>query len=142
MATKIFVNLPVKDLNKSMDFFSKLGYSFNPQFTNEQGVCMVISEDIFAMLLTEPFFQTFTKKSVCDATKATEAIICLSADSKDEVDNLVQKAIAAGGSIYAEPQDHGFMYQHSFADPDGHQWELAWMDPSFVGQPETASATN
>src|SRR5688500_12097580 len=122
MATKIFVNLPVKDLNRSMDFFSKLGYSFNAQFTDEKAACMVISEDIFTMLLTEPFFQTFTKKSICDATKSTEAIICLSADSKGEVDNLVQKAIAAGGSTYAEPQDHGFMYQHSFADPDGHQW--------------------
>lgn len=142
MATKIFVNLPIKDLNKSMDFFSKLGYSFNPQFTDEKAACMVISEDIFVMLLTEPFFQTFTQKSICDATKSTEVITCLSADSKDEVDSLVQKAVAAGGSTYSDAQDHGFMYQHAFADPDGHQWELVWMDPSAVEQPETASANN
>lgn len=141
MATKIFVNLPVKDLNKTKDFFSKIGYSFNAQFTDEKAACMVISEDIYAMLLTEPTFQTFTKKSICDATKSTEVLIALSTDSKDEVNNLVEKAVAAGGTLYAEPQDHGFMYQHSFADLDGHQWEVFWMDPSFVQQPE-AAATN
>src|SRR3954468_12128798 len=111
MATKIFVNLPVKNLDNTKAFFSKLGYSFNPQFTDEKAACMVISEDIYAMLLTEPFFQGFTKKSICDATQSTEAIIALSADSRAAVDEVVEKALAAGATRYAEPTDYGFMYQ-------------------------------
>lgn len=128
MATKIFVNLPVKDLNRSVTFFTKLGFSFNPQFTNENATCMIISENIFVMLLEEPFFKTFTKKEIADATKSTEVIVCLSAESKDKVDEMVNKAIAAGGTAPNEKQDHGFMYGHGFQDLDGHLWELSWMD--------------
>lgn len=134
MATKIFVNLPVKDLQKSMDFFGKLGYSFNPQFTDEKAACMVISEDIYAMLLTEPFFQSFTPKPVSDAQKSTEVLIALSADSRAAVDELANKALAAGGKAAREPQDMGFMYNRSFNDPDGHIWEVFWMDSNAVNE--------
>lgn len=132
MARKIFVNLPIKDMKRSQAFFSALGFSFNPQFTNEQGACMVITEDIYAMLLVEPFFQTFTKKAIADAQKSTEVLVCLSCESRAEVDELVQKALAAGGKAPNAPQDHGFMYGHGFEDPDGHIWELMWMDPGAV----------
>jgi len=130
MARKIFVNLPVQDLNRSMAFFRELGFDFNPQFTNEQGACMVISDDIYAMLLTRDFFQGFTGKPIADATKSTEVLVCLSCDSRAEVDELVRKARAAGGTVPREPQDHGFMYGHGFEDLDGHIWELAYMDMS------------
>lgn len=132
MAQQIFVNLPVKDLERSKAFFQKLGYSFNPQFTNEQGACMVISDTIYAMLLTEPFFQTFTKKPMADATKSTEVIVCLSCESRSQVDELVAKALAAGGKAPNPKQDHGFMYGHGFEDLDGHLWELMYMDPNAV----------
>jgi predicted lactoylglutathione lyase len=128
MKTKIFVNLPVKDLDKSISFFKELGFSFNPQFTDEKAGCMVISDDIFAMLLKESYFQTFTKKAVSDAKSATEVLIALDANSKEEVQQIIAKAEKAGASIYAGPQDHGWMYQHSFADLDGHQWEFFYMD--------------
>lgn len=134
MATKIFVNLPVNDLKKSIDFFTKLGFSFNPQFTDEKATCMIISESIFAMLLTKPFFQTFTKKEIVDAKKSTEVLIALDAESKEKVEEMVKLAVAAGGSIYMPAQDHGWMYQHSFADLDGHQWEILYMDESAVPQ--------
>ena len=127
MARKIFVNLPIRDMERSKAFFGALGFSFNPQFTNEQGACMVISEDIFAMLLVEPFFQTFTKKPIADARKSTEVLVCLSCESRAEVDELVKKALAAGGAAPNAPQDHGFMYGHGFEDPDGHVWELVHM---------------
>jgi predicted lactoylglutathione lyase len=140
MATKIFVNLPVKDLNKTMAFFTQLGFGFNQQFTDEKAACMVISEDIFVMLLTEPFFKTFTKKEVADAAKTTEAIICLSADSRADVDALVAKAMNAGGTTHNAPQDHGFMYGHGFQDLDGHLWEVMWMDPAAVQQEQVAAA--
>jgi uncharacterized protein len=130
MATKIFINLPVRDLDKSMVFFTGLGFSFNPQFTDEKAGCMVISDSIFAMLLTEAYFQTFTKKTVSDTKTATEVLIALDADSKEEVQQLIAKAESAGATIYGEAQDHGWMYQHSFADLDGHQWELIYMDQS------------
>lgn len=130
MATKIFFNLPVKNLGKSISFFTKLGFTFNPQFTDEKAGCMVISENIFAMLLTESYFQTFTKKPVADAKITTEVLITLDADSKEELQQLVEKAKESGAVIYNEPQDHGWMYQHGFADLDGHQWELAYMDIS------------
>ena len=130
MARKIFVNLPIKDMKRSRAFFEALGFSFNPQFTNEQGACMVISEDIFAMLLVEPFFQTFTSKRIADTRESTEVLVCLSCDSRGEVDDLVRKAVAAGGTTPRPPQDHGFMYGHAFEDPDGHVWELVWMDPT------------
>jgi uncharacterized protein len=134
MASKIFVNLPVKDLSKSMNFFSALGYTFNKQFTDETAACMVVSEDIFVMLLTRPKFQQFTPKEICDATRSTEVLIALSFESRQKVEEQVKKALAASGSTYAEPKDYGFMYQHGFQDPDGHIWELFWMDPSFVKQ--------
>lgn len=132
MATKVFINLPVKDLDRSMAFFNNLGFSFNPQFTDEKAGCMVISDSIFAMLLTEPYFQTFTKKAVSDAKTSTEVLIALDAGSKDEVQEMVAKAKGGGAAIYQEAQDHGWMYQHSFADLDGHQWELIYMDQSQI----------
>ena len=134
MPTKIFVNLPVKNLNKSIEFFGKLGYTFNPQFTDETATCMIVSEDIFVMLLTEAKFQTFTPKAICDATKSTEVLVCLSCESRAKVDELVGAAIAGGGSTHSEPVDHGFMYIHAYQDLDGHIWELIYMDPSAVNQ--------
>lgn len=127
MGTQIFVNLPVKDLKRSRAFFESLGYSFNPQFSNDSGACMVIADNIFAMLLTEPFFQTFTRKPVADATTSTEVLVCLSCDSRAQVDALVAKALAAGGKAPNAVQDHGFMYAHGFEDLDGHLWELVHM---------------
>ncbi|HEY6503545.1 MAG TPA: VOC family protein [Chitinophagaceae bacterium] len=135
MTTKIFVNLPVKDLKKSIAFFTHLGFSFNPQFTDDKAACLVINDgSIYAMLLTEPMFKTFTKKEIADASKTTEVLIAIDAESRKKVDELVKKAIEAGGSTYSDPQDHGWMYQHSFADPDGHQWELLYMDESKLPQ--------
>jgi predicted lactoylglutathione lyase len=132
MSRKIFVNLPIRNMERSKTFFSALGFSFNPQFTNQQGACMVITEDIYAMLLVEPFFQTFTSKPIADASKSTEVLVCLSCESRAEVDALVTKALAAGGKAPNAPQDHGFMYGHGFEDLDGHLWELMWMDPAAV----------
>ena len=129
MATKIFVNLPVKDLKKSVGFFTKLGFTFNPEFTDETATCMIVTDDIFVMLLTEEKFKTFTPKPICDATKSTEVLVCLSFDSRERVDELVRKADSAGGTTYNEPQDHGFMYGHGFQDLDGHIWELISMAP-------------
>jgi len=126
---QIFVNLPIRDMARSKAFFGALGFSFNPQFTNDQGACMVVADDIFVMLLVEPFFQTFTKKPVADASTSTEVLLCLSCASRAEVDQLVRKALAAGGSAPMPVQDHGFMYGHGFTDPDGHMWELVYMEP-------------
>ena len=134
MGTKIFVNLPVKDLSKSIEFFTKLGYTFNKQFTNENANSMIIGEDIFVMLLVEKFFKTFIKTEIADATKTTEALICLSADSRQAVDDMIKKAVDAGGTTYKEPQDHGFMYGHSYQDLDGHIWEIMWMGPAAVNK--------
>jgi predicted lactoylglutathione lyase len=132
MNKQIFVNLAVKDLNKSKAFYSALGYTFKAEFTNEQGACMIISEDsIYAMLLTEEFFKTFTSKQIAKAHEVTEVLNCLSCESREEVDAMVAKALAAGGTAPRAPQDHGFMYAHSFDDLDGHTWELAYMS----GQP-------
>jgi len=128
----IFVNLPVADLPRSKEFFQKLGYRFEPKFTNDKGACMVISDSIFAMLLTRPFFQTFTPRDIADATKVTEVLNCLSAPSREEVDRLVDAALAAGGTEPRPPQDHGVMYGRSFADPDGHIWEIMWMSPEMA----------
>jgi uncharacterized protein len=129
MSRQIFVNLPIKNMARSQAFFKSLGFTFNPQFTNEQGACMVVSENhSYVMLLVEPFFQTFTKKPVADATRSTEVLVCLSCESRDEVDAMVKKAVAAGGTAPNPPQDHGFMYGHGFTDPDGHVWEVMWMD--------------
>ncbi|MFL5319714.1 MAG: VOC family protein [Myxococcaceae bacterium] len=126
---KIFVNLPVKSLKRSVDFFSKLGFTFNMQFTDDKATCMVISEEAFVMLLIEPFFKTFTRLAIADTAKQTEGILALSCDSRTEVDELVKLAVENGGKPAMPPQDHGFMYGHSFYDPDGHHWEVLWMDP-------------
>jgi hypothetical protein len=134
MATKIFVNLPVKNLDRSVEFFTKLGFSFNAQFTDETATCMVVSEDIFVMLLTEAKFKEFTPNAICDATKSTEVLVCLSSESREEVDKMIRNAVAAGGTTYNEPQDYGFMYSHSFQDLDGHIWETMFMEPSAVNQ--------
>jgi predicted lactoylglutathione lyase len=132
MPTKIFVNLPVKDLNRSRAFFEGLGFTFNPQFTDETAACMVISDDIYAMLLTPAKFKEFTRKEIADATRVTEVLTCLSAESKAEVDRLVGAALASGGTEAREPMDYGFMYGRSFQDPDGHIWEIIWMDPAHI----------
>jgi predicted lactoylglutathione lyase len=134
MATKIFVNLPVKNLKRSVDFFTKLGFTFNPQFTDETATCMIIGEDNYVMLLTEEKFKTFTPKKICDATQSTEVLVALSCENRQKVDEMVRKAVAAGGSTYNEPQDHGFMYAHGFQDPDGHIWEVFFMEPSAINQ--------
>lgn len=128
MSTKIFVNLPVKDLQKSIEFFTKLGFTFNPQFTDETATCMIVGESIFVMLLTHDKFKTFTPKEICDATKCTEVLVCLSSESREHLNDMVQNAVAAGGTTYKEPEDHGFMYGHGFQDLDGHIWELIYME--------------
>jgi predicted lactoylglutathione lyase len=133
-ADKIFVNLPVKNLNKSIDFFTKIGFEFNPQFTNENATCMVISEQIFVMLLIEDFFKTFTKKEISDPTKSTEVILALTVESKEQVDELVNKALAVGGKTSNDPTDHGFMYVRSFQDIDGHLWEIFYMEENVENQ--------
>jgi predicted lactoylglutathione lyase len=132
MNTKIFVNLPVKDLKRSMTFFERLGFRFNPQFTDGTAACMVISDDIYAMLLTHEKFKTFTKKVIADATKSAEVLTALSVESKARVDDVVGKALAAGGTESGDLQDYGFMYGRNFDDLDGHTWEIIWMDPSHV----------
>ncbi len=134
MATKIFVNLPVKDLEQSIAFFTGLGFAFDPRFTDETATCMIVGQDIFVMLLTHAKFATFTPNPICDATKSTEVLVCLSIESRKGVDEMVRKAVAAGGRIYNQPQDHGFMYAHGFQDPDGHIWEVMHMDASAVEQ--------
>ncbi|NVJ24419.1 MULTISPECIES: VOC family protein [Myxococcus] len=136
MGTKIFVNLPVESLERSVGFFTKLGYTFNPQFTDANATCMVINEHIYAMLLVKPFFKSFIKKEISDATKSTEVIIALTVDSRAAVDALMEKALAAGAKESKEKMDQGFMYQRSFEDLDGHQWESFWMDPAAVAPPQ------
>jgi hypothetical protein len=134
MAKQIFVNLAVKDLDRSVEFFTSLGYTFNPQFTDENATCMIVGDNIFVMLLVEPFFRTFTPKPLCDAHKNTEVLVCLSLGSRAEVDELAAKAVAAGGRTPNAPVDHGFMYQHGYEDLDGHLWELVHME----GEPPAA----
>jgi predicted lactoylglutathione lyase len=124
----IFVNLPVRDLQATRTFFAALGYSFNPQFSDDNAACMVISDSIFVMLLVEPFFQTFTVQPLSDARRQTEVIIALSASSREAVDEMLEKVLAAGGSEPMPARDYGFMYQRGFADLDGHLWEVAHMD--------------
>ena len=132
MSRKIFVNLPVKNLDDSVAFFTKLGFEFNPQFTDEHATCMVLSDEAFVMLLVEDFFTTFTTKAVCDSATHIEAILALSASSREEVDDLVGNALAAGGQPAGDPVDQGFMYGWSFQDLDGHVWEVIWMDMAAV----------
>jgi uncharacterized protein len=128
MATKIFVNLPVKDLSRTVEFFTKLGFTFNPQFTDENATCMIIGEDIYVMLLIERFFKTFTKKEICDVAKDAEVIVALSAESREKVDQIMNKVLEAGGKESRDPQDHGWMYGRSFQDIDGHLWEIIYMN--------------
>ena len=130
MAKQIFVNLPIKDLNKSIAFFTKLGFKFNPQFTDENATCMIIGENMFAMLLVEKFFKTFIKKEIADAKKSTEVLVALAVESREKVDELVSRVIKAGGKEPREPQDHGWMYGRAFEDLDGHIWEVFYMDES------------
>jgi len=133
MSQKVFINLPVADLRRSVDFFTALGYQFNPQFTDENATCMIVSDDIYVMLLVESFFKTFTKKPVADARKTTEVLVCLSLDSRAEVEDIVRNAVAAGAKTPMPAQDHGFMFQHGFEDLDGHQWEYVYMQPGGPG---------
>ncbi len=134
MHKQIFVNLPCKQLPASKAFFEALGYRFNPQFTNDQGACLELGPNLYAMLLAEDFAKGFTAKPLVDAKAATEVLVCLSCESREEVDGLVAKARAAGGSVPRAPQDHGFMYAHGFEDIDGHIWELVHM----TGEPPAA----
>ncbi|MCJ1677434.1 VOC family protein [Streptomyces sp. APSN-46.1] len=132
MSTMIFVNLPVKDLDATKAFWGKLGYSFNPQFSDDRTGCLVISDTIFAMLMTEDRFKDFATKDVADATKTTEVMLALSAESKEKVDEVVGAALAAGGTEPRPAQDLGFMYGRAFEDLEGHVWEYVWMDPAAV----------
>jgi len=129
---KIFVNLPVQDLSRSMDFFKALGYTFNMQFTNEDGACLVLGDDIFVMLIAKPFFKSFITNEIADSKQVAEVILSLSVSSREAVEALADKALAAGGSPSKEPSDMGFMYNRSFLDPDGHHWEVFYMDPNHV----------
>jgi predicted lactoylglutathione lyase len=137
MATQMYLNLPVKDLDKSVEFFTALGFSFNPAFTDENATCMIINDDAYVMLLVESFFKTFTSKSIADASSTTEAIMAFSVDTREAVDQMVRTALTSGGTPSQEAQDYGFMYSHSFQDPDGHLWEVMWMDPA--GPPADAA---
>jgi len=130
----IFVNLPVKDLGRSKAFFGALGFSFNPEFTSEEGASMIVNDGASVMLLREDFFKTFTKREICDTSSHTEAILALSCRTREEVDEIVMKAVAAGGSHALDSSDRGFMYSWSFYDPDGHHWEVVWMDPAALHQ--------
>ncbi|ETP68641.1 extradiol dioxygenase [Planococcus glaciei] len=127
---EIYVNLPVKDLEKSKGFFNSLGFEFHPEMTDEKGACMIAGENIFVMLLTEPFFKTFTKKELTDATSNTEVITAISADSREAVDEMVNKALAAGGKASNDKMDDEYMYGWSFQDLDGHLWEVMYMEQS------------
>jgi predicted lactoylglutathione lyase len=131
MPTQIFLNFPVNDLPKTKEFFAALGYTFNPQFTDDNAACMVISDTIYVMLLTKPFFKGFTKKQIADSS-TIEAITAVSVDSREEVDDKFTKALAAGGKKHNEAQDHGWMYSQSIEDLDGHIWEFVWMDPKGI----------
>lgn len=128
MSKQMYLNLPVSDLSKSVAFFRALGFAFNPQFSSEDGACMMISDDIFVMLCTQNRFKDFTPKAICDTSQAVEVLINLCCESREEVDGLVAKALAAGGSTYDKPEDLGFMYSHSFVDLDGHGWGLFYMN--------------
>ncbi len=132
MVNQIFFSLPVKSLDTSVEFFTRLGFTFNPQFTDENATCMIIGENIFAMLLVEPYFKTFISKEICDTEKATEALFAFSAESRESVDEMMSKAIEAGGKEARAPQDLGFMYNRSFEDLDGHTWEVFYMDESAI----------
>ncbi|WP_062051910.1 VOC family protein [Bacillus sp. JCM 19034] len=130
--SKTFINLPVSNLQKTIDFFTNIGFTFNPHFTDDNAACMVINDHTFAMLLTHSHFKNFTKKSITDTTDNTEVLIAFAVESREQVDDVVRKAIQSGGSPASEPTDHGFMYQASFLDLDGHTWELLYMEPTSI----------
>ncbi len=133
MATQTFVNLPVKDLTKATEFFTKLGFTFDQQFTNENATRMIVSDDTSVMLAVEPFFKDFiAPQEITDTSKAREVVVGLSAESREQVDDLADKAVAAGGQALGEPQDDGFMYMRGFHDLDGHQWSFIYMDMSAI----------
>ena len=127
MSKQVIINLPVANLPTSMAFFKALGFSHNPQSTDDTGACIVVSDTILVMLLTHARFRDFTPKAICDTSKAAEVLLTLSCESREQVDDLVARAVAAGGSTYDKPEDYGFMYTHSFVDPDGHGWGLVHM---------------
>lgn len=131
-ARKIFINLPIRELKRSVEFFTRLGFTFNPNFTDETTTCMIVSEEAYVMLLEEERFKGFTKRQICDTKTHSEALFALAAGSRAEVDEIVHAAIAAGGSHAMAPSDLGFMYGWSFYDLDGHHWEVFYMDPSAV----------
>jgi predicted lactoylglutathione lyase len=133
---KLFVNIPVRDLKKSMGFFTRLGFTFNKQFTDDSAACMVLSEDGYVMLIGEQRWGDFTKNKICDTRTHTEALLALSCDNRAEVDDLVRRAIDAGGRPAMDATDHGFMYGWSFYDLDGHHWEVFWMNPDHVQPPQ------
>lgn len=132
MKTKIFLNLAVKDLNRAVSFFNELGFSIDPKFTNDKGACVVISENIYVMILVKEFYQTFTEKQICDSTTTSEVLISLSMESREKVDEIINKAVQAGGTDYQEAKDYGWMYQRTFLDLDGHHWEVFYMDESKI----------
>ncbi len=127
MHKQIFVNLPIESMARSQAFFRALGYDFNPEFSNDQGACLVVGENLFVMLLIKAFYATFTRKTIADARSTSEVLLCFSCDSRDEVDALAHKAVAAGGTMPRPAQDLGFMYSQSFDDLDGHTWEFVHM---------------
>ena len=132
METKMYLNLAVKDLNKAITFFNELGFPTNPKFTNEKGACIVIGENIYLMILVEEFYQTFTDKKICDSHTTSEALISISVETRKAVDEMIEKAVKAGGTDYKRENDYGWMYQRTFLDPDGHHWEVFYMDESQI----------
>ena len=132
METQIFLNLPVKELKKSLEFFSQLGFSFNPKFTDDKAACMIIGDKIFSMLITEEFYKTFTDKTICDASKSSEVLISISIESREKVDEIIAKVVKAGGFEYMVAKDYGWMYHRSFLDLDYHHWEVFFMDESQI----------
>lgn len=135
LSKQIFVNLPVKDLEASKAFFGRVGFEFNLNFTDDKAACMVVGENIFVMLLQEEFFKGFTTKDIANAAVTTEVLVSIAADSKEDVQAIVDRAFAAGAKPSIDPVDHGFMYQAGFQDLDGHMWEVMYMDPSTLEQP-------
>jgi uncharacterized protein len=132
MARKIFVNLPVRNLERSIEFYTRLGFSFNPKLTDETATCMIVADDINVMLLTEAKFKSFTPKAITNSRESTEVLLAISCENREQVDDMTQKAIASGGKPVRDPEDHGFMYGHSFQDLDGHIWEPFYMDPELL----------
>lgn len=128
--TDIYVNLPVKDVQKTREFWTKLGFSINEQFSDEKAICVIMKADhIYTMFLTEEFFQTFTDRPVAKG-ETTQTLLAIGVNSREEVDQMVNNAVDNGGSTYSEPRDHGWMYQNAFSDLDGHQWEVMFGDVS------------